>query len=378
MSYKILLIASSSGIGLTFHFTRLAIALKRMGNEVMIISDRKEQYAELPNELLRSGIRRHVSDIIDNSDMTSVIKGTRDIRRILKRESDFDAIHAGGVKHGAKVFFAIRRLSKKPKTFATISSLPESKIGMTVASISYSLFYDKCVALCKRGMEAIIKWRVNPDKICVIPLFAPDLEWFDKVKDVKINSEDYNLQNITKPVIFYAASHLHHKGFPYYLMAASRILKRFDATFVVGGRGPLTFSLQSLTDKLGISKHVVFTGWISNYHMPYILSNIADVCVSTSLVEQLPSYIMDCMAAGKPVVASSVGGVPEVITKEINGYLVPCCDYKETAKCITNLLVNPKKARKMGLAGRKMIEEQLNMKSSVLKLLKIYDESVRR
>ena len=377
MSHKILLICSSSGIGLTFHFTRLAIALKRMGNEVIVLSDRKEQYAELPNELGRSGIRRYVSDAIDNSDMMGVTRGTKDIRGILKRERGFEVIHAGGVKHGAKVFFATRRLNKKPKTFATIGSLPESKIGMSVASVSYSLFYDKCVALCNRSMETLIKWGVNPDKMCVIPLFAPDLEWFDKTKEVKINLGDYNLQDVTKPVIFYAASHLHHKGFTYYLMAASKILKNFDATFVVGGKGPLTASLKNLAEKLGISKHVVFTGWISNYHMPYILSNIADICVSTSLVEQLPSYIMECMAAGKPVVASSVGGVPEIVINEVNGYVVPPFDYEETARRITDLFSDPEKARKMGLVGRKTIEEQLNMKSSVLKLVKVYEESVR-
>ena len=77
------------------------------------------------------------------------------------------------------------------------------------------------------------------------------------------------------------------------------------------------------------------------------------------------------------VVTSSVGGVPEVVTNEVNGYLVPPRDYEETAHRITDLLSDPQKARKMGLAGRKIIEERLNMKSSVLKLLKIYEESMR-
>lgn len=377
MSHKILLIGSSSGIGLTFHFTRLAIALKSMGNEVIVLSHRKEQYAELQNDLDRSGIRRYVSDVMDNSDIMGVIKGAKDIGRVLRKEKGFDVIHAGGVRHGVKVFFATRRLNEKAKTFATVGSLPRSKVGVNVAAWSYNWFYDKCIALSNYTKKELVRCGVNPDKICVIPLFAPDLEWFDEAKKVEINLGDYDLQDITKPVVFYAASHFHNKGFPYYLMAASKILKKFDATFVVGGRGPLTSSLQNLAKKLGISNHVVFTGWISNYHMPYILSNIADICVSTSLVEQLPSYIMECMAAGKPVVASSVGGVPEIVINEVNGYLVLPCDYEETARRITDLLSDPEKARKMGLAGRKTTKEQLNIKSSVLKLVKVYEESVR-
>nr|MDO8044218.1 glycosyltransferase family 4 protein [Candidatus Baldrarchaeota archaeon] len=377
MGYNILLIGSSSGIGLTFHFTRLAVALKRLGNKVVVLSDNKEQYANLPKELNRHGIKRCTTDGIDDPDIMSMIRCAGDIRKILRREGNFDIIHAGGVKHGVKVHLATQILNNRPKTLATIGSLPGSRIGMGIASISYSLFYDKCIALCNYTRERLIKWGINPSKICVIPLFAPDLEWFDKAKKVKINLEDYNLEDVTKPVIFYAASHFHHKGFPYYLMAASTILKKFDATFVVGGKGPLTNSLKNLTEKLGIARHVVFTGWISNYHIPYVLSNIADICVSTSLVEQLPSYIMECMAAGKPVVASRVGGVPEIVINGVNGYLVPLHDYAETAQRIMDLLSNPEKAQEMGAAGRKMIEKEFNMKLSILKLLKLYEESVK-
>lgn len=377
MNSRILLIGSSSGRGLTFYFARLAVTLKKVGNEVIVLSDGKEQFTGLLNELDSSGIKCYMSDFVDKINIKSMIKGTEDIRRMLKRESDFDITLGGGVKHSVKVFFASRRLNNRPKTFAIIGSLPSSKVGMSVASISYSLFYDKCVALCAHTMKTLTKWGVNPDKMCVIPLFAPDLEWFDKAKEIKINLGDYSLKEVAKPVVFYAAGHYQHKGFRYYLMAASKVLKNFDATFVVGGRGPLTTSLKNLAEKLGISNHVVFTGWINIYHMPCVLSNMADICVSTSLVEQLPSYIMECMAAGKPVVASSVGGVPEIVIDGVNGYLVPPCDYEETARRIMDLLSDPEKAREMGLAGRKMIEEQLNMKSSVLKLMKIYEESIR-
>lgn len=376
MSHKILLIGSSSGIGLTFYFTRLAITLRKMGNEVVVLSNGKEQYVELPIELNRCGIRRYISDAIDYSDPMSVIRGVKDMRRILKKEKNLDVIHAGGVIHGTHLFFTAMKLKNRPKTFATIGWLPLTSMGMISAVISYTLFYDKCVALCNYTKRKLEKLGINSEKIHVIPLFAPDLEWFDKIKEAKINIEKYNIQDVTRPVVFYAASHYHHKGFPHYLMVASKILRNFDATFVVGGIGPLTRSLKSLAEKLGISKNVVFTGWISNYHMPYILSNIADICVSTSLIEQLPSYIMECMAAGKPVVASSVGGVPEIVMNEVNGYTVPPRNYEKMAKCIVDLFNNSEKAKEMGLAGRKMVDDQFNMETSVRKLMKVYEETI--
>jgi len=382
LGFRILLIASSYGTGLTFNFTRLALALKRQGNEIVVLSGEKEQYAELSRELFRANIKRYICDSIDYAGITDIVNGALCISKVIDKEGDFDIIHMGGIRHIVKVFLATKWMNKKPKTVATVVSFPRSKSGssskldMSISKIAYSLC-DKSVALCKYTKTQLIKWHVKPTKILVIPLFAVDIEWFDKVKKIEVPLERYNLKDIENPVIFYAARHIYVKGFHYFLKAAGEVLRKFDATFVVGGRGPLTVCLQNLAEKLDISNNVVFTGWISNYHMPYLLSNVADICVSTSFVEQLPSYIMECMAAGKPVVASSVGGVPEIILNEVNGCLVPPHDFEGTAGRIIDLLNNPEKAREMGLAGRKMIEERLNMKSSVLKLLKVYEETIQ-
>jgi len=377
-----LLITSSYGTGLTFNFTRLALALKRQGNEVVVLSAKREQYAELSRELFRANVKRYTCDSIDYAGITDIMNGALCVRKIIDKEGGFDIIHMGGIRHIAKAFLATKWMNKKPKSITTVVSFPRSKSGrsskldMSISKVAYSLS-DKSVALCRYTKTQLTKWFVKPNKICVIPLFAPDIEWFDKVKKNKVPLERYNLKNVNAPAIFYAARHIYVKGFHYFLKAAAKVLKKFDATFIVGGEGPLTLNLKEQAGRLGISNHIVFTGWISNYHMPYILSNIADICVSTSFVEQLPSYIMECMAAGKPVVASSVGGVPEIILNEVNGYLVPPYDFKGTAGRIMDLLNDPEKAREMGLAGRRMIEEQLNMKSSALKLLKVYEETVR-
>ena len=375
---KILLIGSSFRVGLTFHFTRLAIALKRVGNRVTVLSTGKAQYDDLPEELKKWEIDWYTMDVLENVDVASIIKGAEFIRNIIKNEMELDFLLGGSVRHSIKIWLSTRNLEKTPTTFAVVGSLPQTKVGLSIAGFSYKTFYDKCIALCNYTRKRLEELGVNSEKIHVIPLFAPDLEWFDKIKESKVNLEVYNLQDIVDPVIFYAARHDQYKGFTYYLMAASEVLKKFDATFVVGGVGPLTTSLRNLAEKLGISKHVLFTGWISNYHIPYILNNIADICVSTSLIEQLPSYVMECMAAGKPVVASSVGGVPEIVIDGVNGYLVPPRDYKETAQRIMELLSESEKAREMGQIGRKIIEQELNMKISVNKLMKIYEKICKK
>jgi len=379
LGFRILLIASSYGTGLAFNFTRLALALKRKGNEVVVLSGPKGQYAESSKELFRANIKRYICNSIDYAWTADIVNGALSIRRIINEEKGFDIIHMGGIRHIVKVFLALKRVNKKPKTVATVVSFPRSKSGSSskldasISKIAYSLC-DKSIALCKHTKTQLMKWHVKPNKISVIPLFAPDIEWFDEFKKIKVPLEQYNLKELKNPVIFYAARHIYIKGIHCFLKAAREVLRKFDATFIIGGKGPLTISLKNLSEKLGISKRVVFTGWISNYHMPYVLSNIADICVSTSFVEQLPSYIMECMAAGKPIVASSVGGIPEIVIDEMNGYLVPPRDYKESARRIVELLEEPEKAKKMGQVGRKMIEQNLNMKVSVSKLIETYEK----
>ncbi|MHA1239083.1 MAG: glycosyltransferase family 4 protein [Candidatus Odinarchaeia archaeon] len=371
MNYnRILLIASSSNAGLTFYYTRLAIAFKRNGIDVVVVSDEREQYSCLSNELESWNVKQYKDASLHKVNLISLFEGTKFIRSIIKEEGYFDFILGGGVREGIKFWMSTRMLNNKPITISVVGSLPRNRIERSIAGASYSMFYDKCVALCNFTKKQLTKLGISPHKIIVAPLFAPDLEWFDKTKQSKVNLEIYNLQDIRHPVVFYAAGHYSHKGFKYYLMAAAEVLKRFEATFIVGGRGPLTRSLKKLSDKIGISKNVIFTGWISNYHMPYILGSIADICVSTSLVEQIPSYVMECMAAEKPVVASGVGGVPEIIVNRVNGYLVAPHNYKEVAKCIINLLTDPRIAKEMGLAGRRIITERFNMKKSVLNLMK--------
>jgi glycosyltransferase involved in cell wall biosynthesis len=268
-------------------------------------------------------------------------------------------------------------MNKKPKTFTTVTSLPMSKKAIAVAAISYKLLVDKSVTLCDYTRRTMEKWGVNHNEIVTIPLFAPDLQWFDSAQSRNVSVERYGIQQIERgkhtPVIIYAARHSYEKGFSYYLQAAKKVLETFDCLFIVGGQGPITENLKGLAKRLGIKNHVLFTGWISNYHMPYILSRIPDICVSASLREQFPSYVLECMAARKPVIAAKVGGVPEAVEDGVNGYLVPPREPNVLSNKIIRLIEEPKEAKKMGEEGRKIVKQRFNMETAAADLSKVYE-----
>ncbi|MGY0287365.1 MAG: glycosyltransferase family 4 protein [Candidatus Methanodesulfokora washburnensis] len=343
----------------------MAIALKRIGIDVVVLYDGREQYTCLSEELENWNIRHYINSGLHRVDLIGLTNGIKLLRDIIKKEKNFDFILGGGVREGIKVWASTKRFGGKPIGISVIGSIPNKKIEQFIAIASYNTFYNKCIVLSKHSEGQLIKLGLKSDKIWVIPLFAPDLEWFDRAKQLKVDLEAYNLQDIKHPVVFYAAGHYPHKGFEYYLMAASKVLKKLDATFVLGGRGPLTCSLKETAKKLGIYKNVIFTGWISNYHMPYIQSNVADICVSSSLKETLSSYLLECMAAGKPVIATNTGVAPEVVKDYKNGFVIMPGDAEKMAKKIIWLIEHYNEARNMGINARKTIEEKINMKLAI-------------
>lgn len=369
---RILLVGSSPNVGLTFYYTRLAVAFKRIGVDVVVVTNGKEQYSCLPNELKSWNIKQYIDAGLHKVNLVDLVKGAGLMRDIIKNEGDFDFIVGGGVREGVKLWASRKGLSNKPINISIVGSFPSKRVEQFIAIMSYNLFYDNCIALSKYSKKQLINKGLKPDKIWAIPLFAPELEWFDKATQSKVNLETYNLQNTKHPVVFYAASHYPHKGFKYYLMAASEVLKKFDATFILGGKGPLTRSLKEIAKRWGIFEHVIFTGWVSNYHMPYIQSNIADICVSSSLKETMSSYLLECMAAGKPVVATKTGIASEVIEDHVNGVLIPLKNHKELAREICWLIKHPKEASNIGINARKTIEEKINMRLAINTLINYY------
>src|SRR4029453_11595231 len=125
------------------------------------------------------------------------------------------------------------------------------------------------------------------------------------------------------------------KGHEYLLAAAAQIP---DATFVLAGDGPLRSELEVRARELGIAGRCLFLG--ERADVPDLLA-AADLFVLPSLFEGLPVSILEAMAAGRPVVATAIGGTDEVVTTEQTGLLVPPRDPVAIAAAIRGLRAEP-------------------------------------
>ena len=129
------------------------------------------------------------------------------------------------------------------------------------------------------------------------------------------------------------------KNHRHFLTAAHLMVQAgFDGRFVIVGSGQLEIELQKLSRELGIGDLVIFTGWRRDLDRIYA---DVDVLVNTSINEGTPYAIIEAMAARVPVVATSVGGVPDIINSEMTGYLVSPDDVNSLVDAIHCALKTP-------------------------------------
>lgn len=155
-----------------------------------------------------------------------------------------------------------------------------------------------------------------------------------------------------------------------FLKAAHLVLQNHpDCRFLIIGDGRLRTQLETKARTMGINHSVVFGGARPNA-MAYIKQ--FDIGVLTSDSEGFPNAILEYMAAGKPVVATNVGGNPELITHRENGLLVPVNDHKALAAAINALILDEPTRKKMGQENKIKVEKQFNWSNRIGELEEYY------
>jgi len=180
-----------------------------------------------------------------------------------------------------------------------------------------------------------------------------------------------------RPLVLYLGRLSTVKGPAHLVDAARLVLKECpDAGFVVVGDGHLRPELEDAVRAMGMADRFSFAGHVRHEEVGRWLS-VADLFVLPSLSEGVPHALLEALAFGLPVVASAVGGVPEVVQDGVNGYLVPAADSPALARRILDLLGSPERRRAFGEAGRRLVEErQLTWDRFAAELADVYDRAL--
>jgi glycosyltransferase involved in cell wall biosynthesis len=173
---------------------------------------------------------------------------------------------------------------------------------------------------------------------------------------------------VERPIILTLARLDKQKGHPYLLRAAVQVP---DALFLLAGDGPERAGLENLVQQLGIAGRVLFLGYRQDIAD---LLKICDMMVLPSLYEGLPLSILEAMAAGKPVIATNIGGTNEAVIDGQTGLLVPPADPPALAAAIRKLIENPLLAGKLAAAGKEQVQREFSVETMICRVTQVYDE----
>jgi glycosyltransferase involved in cell wall biosynthesis len=236
----------------------------------------------------------------------------------------------------------------------------------------FSCFTDKIIAVSNEVKEFYVKKvKINPEKIKTI---------YNGIDILKFNKPKSNLSELRKElglndkhkILGIIGRLVEQKGHIYFLKMLKIIkIRHPEIKALVVGNGQLREKLKAKTKELALSENVIFTGIRKD--IPEIMGLI-DILVLSSAYEGMPVVALEAMASGKPIVATAVGGNPEVVEDGKNGFLVTPYNPEALAEKVLYLLENREAAEEMGKNCFAKAEAQFSLVSMIKETENIYKD----
>ena len=345
------------------HVMDLVLALRREGHAVTVACSVSGSLAE-PLEAARIPVRQIVGSIVKRRVSLPYALG---LRKLLGRGS-FDLVHAHVYSSAAASALATVGTGIPLVVTEHTEALWQGRRGKLFSPWMY-----RRVARVIAVSDAIRRRLVERDgvpagKITVIPNSVPPTR--------EAHGDDLPLPAGMEdgPVVGVVARLQPEKGVTGFLKAAAHVMRAFPAArFAVVGDGPLREELFGLAEDLWVRERVLFLGFRPDAQA---LIGMMDVVAVPSVSEGTPLVVLEAMAAGVPVVASRVGGIPSQLQNGTEGILVPPGDPRALGDAILGLLRDPERARRMGEAGRLRAATEFSHENMVRRVEGIYRDAL--
>lgn len=236
-----------------------------------------------------------------------------------------------------------------------------AKIKDTIICVSE---YDRNIAL----VENI----ASPEKLITIHngINAEGIEFLDK-ESARQEIFSANLPDRNEITAGCIANFYPTKGLDYLIDAIHIASKNIKIKLAIIGDGELRPELEKQIKSNNLESNIILTGKIKNAQQ-YLLA--FDLAVSSSVKEGFPYFLLEAMAAGLPIVATKVGGIPEIIADNETGLLIEARNPAALADKIILLAKNPELMMRLGEAGINRVKIELNQKNMIKKTLTLYQK----
>lgn len=289
--------------------------------------------------------------------------------RIIKEENP-DIIHLHS-RRGADVLGGIAARLKGIRCIHTRRvDNPEYRLW---AKTKYRL-YNRVITISQGIREILVKEGVPQGKIVCVPS-AVDTAAYNTPCDRLSFLNEFDLEEKTL-ACGVVAQFIQRKGHKYLLEAIPEILSIHPTVrFLFFGKGPLEGELRTMSKDLGIADSVIFAGFRDDLDR---YMGCFDLLIHPALMEGLGVSLLQAAAAGIPIVATWVGGIPEIVADGVNGYLVPKGDSKSLSGAVIKILSDNDLAARLGNKGRKIAQLRFSIDSMVEGNLKVYREMMEK
>jgi glycosyltransferase involved in cell wall biosynthesis len=253
------------------------------------------------------------------------------------------------------------------RTPAVVSRRVDNPEPVLLARTKYRC-YDRVISISEGVRKVLLAAGVPADKVVCVPSgiateryrWSCDRQWFLREFDLEESHR----------VIAAIAQLIPRKGHRVLLEALPEVVREFpDLRVLLFGQGPLRGELQELCNRYGLSPQVRFAGFRTD--LDRVLPCL-DLVVHPATLEGLGLSLLEAAAAGIPIVATRVGGVPEIVQDGRTGLLVPPADPRSLAAAIVRMLRQRELARMLGNTGRELVRRNFSLDKMVEGNLQVY------
>jgi glycosyltransferase involved in cell wall biosynthesis len=288
--------------------------------------------------------------------------GLRLVRLIQACRPDVIHVHS---RRGADLWGALAARSRGVP--AVITRRVDNPEPALVARVKYR-FYSRIVTISEGIRRVLLSEGIPKDRIVCVPS-GVDHQRYRQPCDRRWFQREFDLLP-THRTIAMIAQFIPRKGHRLLIEAARQILVSCpDARFLLFGKGPLEKDIQRLCEHNRIADKVIFGGFRDD--LERILPCL-DLLVHPAEMEGLGVSLLQAAAAGIPIIASRVGGIPEIVLDGLNGYLVEVGDIGAMTDRVRKILTEPATAKRLGSAGLKMVQSRFSTAAMVNGNLSVY------
>lgn len=363
------LLTQSTG-GPVDHATEVAVALAARGHDSHVIGPENPRTAAARS----AGVTWHALEVAHKRDIAGAVAVARRLIDLRPEVVHLQDRRAGWL--GRLIAPAMRR----SVAIYTLHGVPDGLSDLVAGNVRAAPRRRRDTWYYLRGERWVARWSGSEVVVpsAAVARFARDhIRLPDQRVHVVANGIDalrFSPPEVPAAVgpelvVVWLGLLVHVKRVELLLEAVSRV---GGLRLVVAGDGPLRARVERAVDRLRLTGRVDLLGAVRD--VPGLFAR-AELFVLSSAAENCPLSLLQAMACGLPVVATSVGGVPEVVRDGVDGLLVPADDVEALAEALRRLVADPDRRRRMGLAARVRIEDGYTIETCVDGLERIYAQA---